>query len=151
MVRESLQDLYVRHHAFVRRLCGRYVQNPADADDLAHDVLVKAAQAWRRFGGGCAVTSWLYRVTVNHCRDHVRRRHARERALAHPAFSEAWRGREDDRACGPDEGDAVATAVLGALREELHGAERHIVYLRFDVGLPQHGIVRITGLPRAAV
>lgn len=155
MMREGLRELYARHHEFVWRVCWRYVQNSADADDLTHEVFVKAARGWRRFAGECAVTSWLYRVATNHCCDHVRKRHfqheARERGAVDPCAGE-WSFRAADPEGAADGGrDAAASAVLERLRHVLQGAERHIVYLRFDVGLPQHGISRITGLPRAAV
>ncbi len=158
MIRNGLQELYARHHGFVWRVCWRYVQNRADADDLAHDVLVKAARGWTRFTGECAVTSWLYRVAVNHCCDHLRKNRlhadARERAGLVPGAG-TWPcgavvSGEGAGGAGDDARD-VAAEVLEALRGTLQGPERHIVYLRFDVGLPQQGIARITGLPRAVV
>ncbi|HLU70486.1 MAG TPA: sigma-70 family RNA polymerase sigma factor [Fibrobacteria bacterium] len=153
MMRESLRELYARHHGYVWRVCWRYVQNSADADDLAHDVLLKAARGWTRFTGECAVTSWLYRVAVNHCCDHLRRRRlhedAREACRLGPCAGE-W----SVHLAGPPEAsgpEAAAAEVLATLRGLYEGPERHLVYLRFDRGLPQQGIARITGWPRAVI
>lgn len=161
MMRQGLRELYARHHGFVWRVCWRYVQNSADADDLAHDVLVKAARGWSRFTGECAVTSWLYRIAVNHCCDHLRRRRVHDAAREHSAFDllDACAGADArSSGCGPgvtpfphDAPDAIAAKILATLRTLCEGPERHIVYLRFEVGLPQHGIARVLGLPRAAV
>src|SRR5690606_735489 len=56
----------------VLRACRRYVQNPADAEDLAQEVLLKAAQAWPGFASRCARTTWLHQVARNHCVNHHR-------------------------------------------------------------------------------
>ena len=50
MFRERLRDLYAHHHGFVRQACWRYVQNDEDADDLAHEVLLKAAHGMKADG-----------------------------------------------------------------------------------------------------
>lgn len=41
----------------------------ADAEDLAQDTFVKAFGAIRRFQGGSALYTWLYRIAVNTARD----------------------------------------------------------------------------------
>jgi CRP-like cAMP-binding protein len=41
--------------------------------------------------------------------------------------------------------------VLEQLRGASGSHDRHIAYLRFDVGMKQNGIARITGLTRAGV
>lgn len=159
-MRERLRELYARHHGFVRRVCWRYVQNPADADDLAQEILVKAALGLNGFSAECAISSWLYRVAVNHCRDSVRKRNAQKGALAKGAVTRdpfeacigEWSSWHSDWAYKrPDTRETTAAQVLETLRKDLAGAERHILYLRFDIGMRQQGIARVTGLPRAAV
>jgi RNA polymerase sigma factor (sigma-70 family) len=161
MFRECLRDLYACHHGFVRQACWRYVQNDEDADDLAHEVLIKAAHATPRFEGGCTTTTWLYRVAVNHCRDSVRR--GRRRQAAHERFavepdqrmrtlggtSPAWEDRESGW-CGEADRPWVAR-LLEELRAAFDGPERHIAYLSFEVGLPQTVIARTIGLPRRSI
>jgi RNA polymerase sigma-70 factor (ECF subfamily) len=145
--RERLRDLCKRYHGLVRRACRRYVQHRDDADDLTQEVLVKAARGWDTFTGDCERSTWLYKVAANHCADHLRwrkrqhnlmRLYAADRDPPHPAV---------------ETGDVLsgATDVLEDLRSGLGCQDRHIVYLRFDVGMKRDGIARITGLSRASV
>src|SRR4051794_29438881 len=43
----------------------RMLDTDADAEDVTQDVLLKAMQKLDSFRGEAAVTTWLYRVTVN--------------------------------------------------------------------------------------
>jgi RNA polymerase sigma-70 factor (ECF subfamily) len=46
----------------------------ADADDLSQDTFVKAYENLRRFSLGTNFPSWLCRIAVNLCIDHLRRK-----------------------------------------------------------------------------
>lgn len=167
-MRECLRDLYARHHRFVWRICWHYVQNRADADDLAHEVLLKAAHARADFRHDCSEATWLHRIAANHCRGLFRLQRDRWLALgslkgqtgdwpwAAPgqAGSYGFEGPQvaaENGIAGRDESRVVAGRVLEALRSVDNGALRHFAYLCFDLGLPQRGIARATGLPRPAV
>lgn len=59
----------------------RYTRNPADAEDLVQDTLVRAYAAWPRFQPGSNLRGWLHRILVNgfisgYRRDKRRRRFA---------------------------------------------------------------------------
>lgn len=61
------------HGGFVHTLALRYLQNRADAEEVAQAVFLslwKAAPNWRP---DAALRTWLYRVTVNKCIDRARR------------------------------------------------------------------------------
>lgn len=47
-------------------------RNHADADDLSQDSFVKAYENLHRFNLGTNFRSWLYRIAVNLCIDHLR-------------------------------------------------------------------------------
>jgi RNA polymerase sigma-70 factor (ECF subfamily) len=135
-----------RYPDFVRRACLRYVQNRDEAEDLAQEVLLKAAGSWAEFSGASRPSTWLYRVAVNHCLDHLRReKRRRHRVELH----------RNEWAPEPEEtnGDALRamSRVLQRLREGAGETDRHVLYLRFDLGLTQSGIAEILGVTRAAV
>ena len=46
--------------------------NPDDGEDVAQNVFLKAWRSLDSFRGDCAVSTWLYRITVNAARDQVR-------------------------------------------------------------------------------
>jgi RNA polymerase sigma-70 factor (ECF subfamily) len=145
--RERLRDLYARHHGFVRRACRRYVQNPEDADDLAQEVLVKAAQGWERFQGGCEPSTWLYRVAANHCADHLRARRRQGNLLR------LYADTPDGNDPGPETEELPPglAGMLETLRAGLGCHDRHIAYLRFEAGMKHGDIARIVGMSRAGV
>ena len=49
-------------------------RNHADADDLSQETFIKAYENLRRFNLGTNFRSWICRIAVNLCIDHLRRR-----------------------------------------------------------------------------
>ena len=60
------------------RLCWQMLGDREDAKDALQEIMVKAWRAIRRFDGKSAVSTWLYRIGVNHCTDLLRQRRLRQ-------------------------------------------------------------------------
>lgn len=54
------------------RLCAGILSDPAQAEDAAQEVFVKAYRAWESFRGESSRATWLYRIAVRHCVDVLR-------------------------------------------------------------------------------
>jgi RNA polymerase sigma-70 factor, ECF subfamily len=66
-----LIDLYGRG---LKIYCARALRQPQDAEDAAQEVFLKAwTHAARYDPSRAAVSTWLYRIAVNHCADRNRR------------------------------------------------------------------------------
>lgn len=73
----AFDELIRRHQAGVATNC-RYLSGSADdAQDLTQEVFVKAYFGLARFDGRAAFRTWLHRIKVNHCLNHLRRRATR--------------------------------------------------------------------------
>src|ERR1700719_1114938 len=65
-------DLIVeRHRRTVYQLCYRFVGNHEDARDLSQDVFIRAYRRLGKVRGGASLATWLYRIGVNVCLNHV--------------------------------------------------------------------------------
>ena len=73
----AFDELMTRHERQVFRLCFRFVKNREDALDLTQEVFIKAFENLSAFRGDARFKTWLYRVTVNHCLNRVKK-HAQE-------------------------------------------------------------------------
>ncbi len=62
-----------RHQGFVLANCRTITRSPADAEDLAQEVFVKAYFGLRRFEHRAQFQSWLRRIKVNHCLNFLRK------------------------------------------------------------------------------
>ena len=79
--------LLERHYDLIFRVAFRFLGSRQDAEDLTQEICVSLAGKLASFRGGSALTTWLYRVTVNSARDFIR---ARQSSTAkHAAFGEA--------------------------------------------------------------
>jgi RNA polymerase sigma-70 factor (ECF subfamily) len=67
------EELVRRHQGFVVANCRVITRSPADAEDLAQEVFVKAFFGLRRFEGRAQFRTWLQRIKVNHCLNHLRK------------------------------------------------------------------------------
>ena len=62
-------SLYEQHARYVYYLALRTVRDPSLAEDITHDVFLKAFRNLDHFRGQSSLRTWLYRVTINHCRN----------------------------------------------------------------------------------
>lgn len=66
-VAEPFEELVKRHQSSVLSNCRYLTRSPADAEDLAQEVFVRAYFALPRFEGRSAFKTWLRKIKVNHC------------------------------------------------------------------------------------
>jgi RNA polymerase sigma-70 factor (ECF subfamily) len=73
----AFDALMIRHERQVYRACYRFVNNREDAMDLAQEVFIKAFENLAAFRWESSFKTWVYRIAINHCINHVKK-HARE-------------------------------------------------------------------------
>ena len=69
----AFAELLERHYALIYRIAYRTLGNQQDAEDIAQDVCVALPKKLLSFQGKSKFTTWLYQVTLNQCRDFMRK------------------------------------------------------------------------------
>ena len=64
--RAALEELVVRHQAWIYNLALRMVHRPEDAEDATREVLIKLFTRLSTFDGRSSLRTWLYRIAINH-------------------------------------------------------------------------------------
>jgi RNA polymerase sigma-70 factor (ECF subfamily) len=80
----AFETLYRRHSAAIFGLTLRMLQNRADAEDLVQEIFLQAYDRLSSFEGRAAFGTWLYRLGVNRCLDHLRSRGVKEQLRSEP-------------------------------------------------------------------
>jgi RNA polymerase sigma-70 factor, ECF subfamily len=62
-------EVYNEHSRAIFYLALRMLGDPTKAEDATHDVFVKAFRKMAEFRGEASWRTWLYRITINHCRN----------------------------------------------------------------------------------
>jgi RNA polymerase sigma-70 factor, ECF subfamily len=68
----EFSSLYEAHSRFVYYLALRFLGEPERAEDVTHDVFLKVYRKLNEFRGDSSIRTWLYRITINHCRNLTR-------------------------------------------------------------------------------
>src|SRR5246127_3416740 len=66
---EEFSALYAEHSRAIYYLALRFLGDPQKAEDATHDVFLKAFRKLDQFRGEASMRTWLYRITINHCRN----------------------------------------------------------------------------------
>ena len=65
---DAFADLYRQYKNLVYKTALLMLGDPSDADDALQEIFVRVIQSWPTYDPTKgAVTTWLYRMTVNHC------------------------------------------------------------------------------------
>ena len=73
----AFDELMIRYERQIYRICYRFVNNRDDAMDLAQEVFIKAFEHLGNFRRESSMKTWLYRIAMNHCINHVKK-HSQE-------------------------------------------------------------------------
>lgn len=71
----AFDELMIRYERQIYRVCYRFVENRDDAMDLAQEVFIKAFEHLPSFRRESSLKTWLYRIAINHCINHVKKNH----------------------------------------------------------------------------
>lgn len=69
----GFEMLVARYKGLVFKTAYRLMGNPADADDQAQEVFLKIYRRIKELDDPQALTTWIYRITVNTCLDALRK------------------------------------------------------------------------------
>jgi RNA polymerase sigma-70 factor, ECF subfamily len=144
----------------IYNLTYRMLGNRAEAEDLAQEVFITVFKSIDQFRGDSKFSTWLYRVTANHCKNRIKylaRRHERGKAefddrIEHdegsdgPMVMPRSSPRPDQQLEGA-EMELVLQAAIGELDDE----QRILVVLRDVEDLSYDEICAITELPEGTV
>jgi RNA polymerase sigma-70 factor (ECF subfamily) len=154
--RSAFSELIDRHQHRVYSLCYRWMGNQQVAEEVAQEVFVSLFRSLERFRGDAKFSTWLYRVTVNHCKNQKlyrqRRAHGRHESLDSAPEDGFVRqiespNRGADAGILKTEAERVLQDGLAALDED----HRQIILLRDLEDLSYEEISALLDLPKGTV
>ncbi len=154
---EAFAALLRLHRRRVFALIGHLVRQPADIEDLAQQVFLKVYRALGRFNFQASFSTWLHRIVVNECYDHLRRHRARKSSAGNEVAVEDLAELERLGAAGnsPRPLDAARRLELRQTVEQLFARlpadDRLLLALRELEGLSMEEIARVLGVKENTV
>ncbi len=73
----AYEGLVRMHQRRLLAVVGGILRGSQDVEDVAQQVLLKAYLSLKRFDLRAAFGTWLYKIAVNECRDHIRKKKVR--------------------------------------------------------------------------
>ena len=152
----AFRELVETHRDRVFNITYRMLGDRAEAEDVAQEVFISVFKTIDTFRAEAKFSTWLYRVTVNHCKNRIKylaRRHDRDRDELDETSHETNGAAGLPRPAQPDR--ALEGAQLEVLLQEaiahLDDDQRVVVVLRDVEDLSIEEICEITGLPDGTV
>lgn len=78
---DTFNELVRRHKEKVRNIVYLTLNDRDAVDDISQDVFITVYRSLKSFRFESQFTTWLYRITVNKCKDHLRRKSIRRIVL----------------------------------------------------------------------
>jgi RNA polymerase sigma-70 factor (ECF subfamily) len=141
----AFAEIYRAHAEMVYNLALRLSGDPERAADLSQEVFLRVHRHLGKFRGRSSLRTWIYRVTLNHCRSRLGRRRLPTRSLTAEGerlavLADPRRGPEE-RALAGDQGRRIAAALA-----HLPPPFREAVVLRDLEGLAYEEIAEVLGV-----
>ncbi|MEZ7791586.1 sigma-70 family RNA polymerase sigma factor [Niallia circulans] len=78
---ELLEEIMILYGDELTRLAYTYVKDIETAKDIVQTVFIKCYTHLKTFKGEAKLKTWLYRITINKCKDHIKSAYARRFSL----------------------------------------------------------------------
>lgn len=149
--KDAFEELVRKFQPKVFSMALSFTRNREAADDLAQEVFLKAYLALPRFHGKSGFGTWLYRISVNHIKDHLRKKGRAKEVSLDDVREITFSDKEQaERAECERETEARRTLVQRFV-EALPEKYRVILTLRDVQGLPYEDISRVLKLSPGTV
>lgn len=148
--REAFATLVRKYQSKVLTLATRILDSRSEAEDIAQDIFVKIFQSLHDFRGASRFSTWLYRIAVNHCLNHLRRRTRQQQTLV---MTDAAEWTQESQASNPYRTleQKERWVLVQAKLQELSLEHRTIILLRDFEGLSYDEIADVLQLESGTV
>ena len=136
--------LYRTYHQFVLNLCMKYVKQESIARDLTHDIFLKIHRSLDKFQKKSRYSTWIYRISVNYCLDHIRNTKRRNFLLEEPK-NLFWDYEH------LTESETYSRAIVQHEMNRFPKTTQEVLYMRYALGLNQSEIAKELSISRVAV
>jgi RNA polymerase sigma-70 factor (ECF subfamily) len=141
--RDAFEALVRKYETKVYHLAFSFVQDPATADDLAQDIFVKIYGSLSKFHFDSEFGTWLYRVAVNHIKDHLRKVGRRKEISLQDIDENRFSSEDPVRAREAEREDERRRAAVHQALQTLPPKYNMILTLRDVRGLSYEEVARI--------
>lgn len=143
---DAFRLLVERYQGRVFSIAHSLVRLRADVEDIAQQVFTKVYFAIQNFDFRCALITWIYRITVNECYDHLRRNRSRKLFCISEISEAECRELERAPALGlaPDR-QAELSQIVSLLLEKVSPEERVLLLMKEVEGYSIQDLARIFG------
>ena len=149
----AFEQIFDRYQRKVLLTAWRILGNREDARDAAQEVFLRVYKYLGRFRSDQDFAAWLYRIIVNVCRDHARKRGRRDQFTSYE--TEHRLGSFDSMASGEDvEASLLRSqqqALIADALDSLSVKERAAIVLRDLEGLTTEEVARALGSSQTTV
>ena len=141
-------EIYDRYSGRIYNFAFRFLKNAEAAEDATQEVFVKMLRYANQFNGDAKLSTWLFSITANWCRDYLRKADNKSKEsddvlVQLPAPAEL----SPDRTLEQRENEAMVRKALAALTPE----QREAILLSRYQGLSYAEIAQIAGCSEGAV
>jgi RNA polymerase sigma-70 factor (ECF subfamily) len=85
----AFDTLVGRYQRYVFNLIYQHLGNVDELDDVAQDIFLRIYKFIRKYRGNASIESWIYKIVLNYCRTHARRRAMFTRLFVQPTVQES--------------------------------------------------------------
>ena len=155
---ETSREIYTRYGRGIFNYALRLVGDYQWAEEILQETFLRAYSRAETFRKGARVSTWLYRIAMNLCYDHLRSPRNRPKVSLSDTIGgdeggQALSERMESDSGAPDflavEGET--TRLVREAIDELPDREKNVLVLRFYQGLKFREISDITGLTSRTV
>jgi RNA polymerase sigma-70 factor (ECF subfamily) len=148
----SFKPLVERYQQLVFRTAMGFLHQQEDAEDLTQEVFIKVYQSLHTFTGDAAFSTWLYKITVNHSLNYLRRKKRLEFfSYAEDLFQHLLnKGSEESSPHEKMEQDDYNNEIRNSIDSLTEKQRTAFILSRYE-DLPQKEIARIMGISEGAV
>lgn len=141
-------EIFDRYSARIYNFAYRFLKTPEAAEDATQEVFVKMIRYANQFHGDAKLSTWLFSIAANHCRDWLRKadnrvKESEETLLTLPSSSED----SPERAMERKQNEQRVQKALELLTPE----QREAILLSRYQGLSYAEIAQIAGCSEGAV
>src|SRR5215210_3821021 len=141
-------EIYDRYSGRIYNFAFRFLKNSEAAEDATQEVFVKMMKHANQFHGDAKLSTWLFSITANWCRDYLRKADNKSKETEEVLYSLPTSAEDaPDRNLERRQDEQLVQRALSALTPE----QREAILLSRYQGLSYAEIAQISGCSEGAV